>query len=92
MIIKKGKAHPVTIQLKPETERLVQEELQGGHFHSIDDIILQGIRARREKEPSQRSQDQRRQAVERALEFAKRRAVELNGLSIKELLHKGHRM
>jgi Arc/MetJ-type ribon-helix-helix transcriptional regulator len=80
------------IQLNPETERLVQEELQSGHFHSIDDIILQGIRARREKEQPQRSEAQRRQAVELALDFAKHRAVPLNGVSIKELLHEGHRM
>ena len=80
------------IQLNPETERLVQEELQSGHFHSIDEIILQGIRAGREKEQPQRSEAQRRQAVERALDFAKHRAVSLNGVSIKELLHEGHRV
>ena len=80
------------IQLNPETERLVHEELRSGHFHSIDDIILRGIHARREKEQPQRSDAQRRQAVERALDFAKHRAVPLNGVSIKELLHEGHRM
>ena len=80
------------IQLNPETEKLVQEELQSGHFHSIDDIILQGIRARREKEHPERSEAQRRQAVERALYFAKHKAVSLDGVSIKELLHEGHRV
>jgi Arc/MetJ-type ribon-helix-helix transcriptional regulator len=82
----------MTIQLNPETERLVQEELQSGHFHSIDEIILQGIRARREKEQPQWGEAQRRQAVERALDFAKHRAIPLNGVSIKGLLHEGHRM
>lgn len=76
------------IQFNPECEKLVQEELQSGHFHSIDDIILQSIRARREKEQAQRGEVQRRQAVECALEFAKHRAVPLNGVSIKELLQK----
>src|SRR6266852_3088591 len=32
------------------------------------------------------------QAVDRALEFAKHRAVPLKGISIKELIHEGHRM
>jgi len=41
----------MTITLKPETERVVQEELQSGHFHTIDEIIMQGVQARREKEP-----------------------------------------
>ena len=80
------------IQLNPETERLVQEELQSGHFHSIDEIILQGIRARREKEQPPLSETQRGQAVERALDFAQHRAVCLNGISIKQLLHEGHRV
>ena len=82
----------MTIQLNAETERLVQEELQSGHFHSVDEIIVQGIRARREKEQPQRSEAQRRQAVERALYFAENRAVSLEGISIKELLHEGHRV
>lgn len=80
------------IELNPETERLVQEELQSGRFNSIEDIILQGIRARREKEQSQWSDAHRRHAVERALDFARHRAVPLNGVSIKDLLHEGHRM
>ena len=80
------------IQLNPETEKLVQEELQSGHFHSIDEIIVQGIRAWREREHPRRSEAHRREAVERALDFAKHRAVSLNGISIKELLHEGHRV
>jgi hypothetical protein len=41
----------MTTTLKPETERLVQEELQSGHFHTVDEIIVEGVQARREKEP-----------------------------------------
>jgi hypothetical protein len=41
----------MTITLKPETERLVQEELQSGHFHSVDEIIVQGVQSRRDEEP-----------------------------------------
>jgi Arc/MetJ-type ribon-helix-helix transcriptional regulator len=40
----------MTITLRPETERLVEEELQSGHFNSVDDLILQSVRAWREKE------------------------------------------
>ena len=38
----------MTVQLKPETERLVNEEIQCGRFDSIDDMIVQGVYARRE--------------------------------------------
>jgi hypothetical protein len=41
----------MTITLQPETERLVQEELKSGHFHTVDEIIVEGVHARREKEP-----------------------------------------
>ena len=37
------------MQLKPETERLVQEEIRSGHFDSVDELIVQGIHAWREK-------------------------------------------
>jgi Arc/MetJ-type ribon-helix-helix transcriptional regulator len=45
----------MTVELKPETERLVQEEIRSGHFHSVDELIVQGVNAWREKhqvEPS----------------------------------------
>jgi Arc/MetJ-type ribon-helix-helix transcriptional regulator len=37
------------VELKPETERLVQEEIRRGNFHSVDDVIVQGVHALREK-------------------------------------------
>ena len=38
----------MTVELKPETERLVQEEIQKGSVHSVDEIIVRGVRALRE--------------------------------------------
>jgi len=42
----------MSIEIKPETERLIQEEIQKGHFHSVDEIIIEGVHARREKLPT----------------------------------------
>ena len=39
----------MTVELKPETERLLQEEIQRGHFHSADEVITQGVYSLREK-------------------------------------------
>ncbi len=39
----------MSVELKPETERLVQEEVRRGHFHSVDEVIVQGVYALREK-------------------------------------------
>ena len=29
-------------ELKPETERLVREEIRRGHCHSVDEVIVKG--------------------------------------------------
>jgi Arc/MetJ-type ribon-helix-helix transcriptional regulator len=81
----------MTIEVTPETANLVQQEIESGHFRSVDEIIAEGVRARREKhQPRQIGSEQRRTAVEQALVFAKDRAIPLGGISIKELIHEGH--
>ncbi len=35
----------MTIEIKPETERLVKSEMANGQFHSIDELIVKGIHA-----------------------------------------------
>ena len=39
----------MTVELKPETERLVQEEIRRGRFRSVDEVIEQAVYALREK-------------------------------------------
>ena len=39
----------MTVELKPETERLVQEELRNGYVQTVDEIIVHGVHALREK-------------------------------------------
>ena len=81
------------VQLKPETEQLVKEEIGSGHFHSVDELIVEGVQAWREKHRSKQiGSEQRRKAVEDALAFAKDKAIPLGGVSIKELIHEGHRL
>jgi Arc/MetJ-type ribon-helix-helix transcriptional regulator len=84
----------MTINLKPETERLVQEEIQSGHFHSVDELIVKSVHAWREKQRQSRTSSaaQRDAAVDRAMDFARNRAIALGGVSIKELIHEGHRL
>ena len=69
-----------------------QTEIQNGHFCSVDEIIVEGVQAWREKHQSnQIGPEQRRKAVEEALAFAKHKAIPLGGISIEELIHEGHR-
>ena len=39
----------MSIDITPETERVVREELRRGHFHSVDELILSGVQAWRER-------------------------------------------
>ena len=83
----------MTIDVKPETEQLVQQEIQSGHFRSADEIIVEGIQSWREKHKGkQMGAEERRKAVEQALVFAREKAISLRGISIKELIHEGHRL
>lgn len=39
----------MNIDIAPETERLVREELSSGHFKSVDELILSSVQAWRER-------------------------------------------
>jgi len=43
------------IELKPETERLIEEEIRNGHFRSADELIVAGVHACRERYSAQPS-------------------------------------
>ena len=45
----------MTVELKPETERRVQDEIKSGHIHSVDELIVYGVRALREKHQAEPS-------------------------------------
>ncbi len=42
----------MSIEITPETERLVHEEIRSGHFRSVDELIVSGVHAWREKHKS----------------------------------------
>jgi Arc/MetJ-type ribon-helix-helix transcriptional regulator len=79
------------IQLSPESERLVEQEIANGRFQSVDEIIQQGIRAREDDAESERWR-KHREAIEWTRDFMKNHAVPLNGITIKELIEEGRRM
>jgi hypothetical protein len=80
----------MTINLKPETERLVKEELQNGHFRSVDEMIVEGVQARREGKPL--SSELRRktpaEAVAHIRELRKGNRLPA-GVTIKDLISDG---
>ena len=80
----------MTIFLKPETERLVQKELQNGHFRSVDEMIVEGVRARSEGKPLFREVRRKTpaEAVAHIRELRKGNRLPA-GVNIKDLINEG---
>jgi Arc/MetJ-type ribon-helix-helix transcriptional regulator len=80
------------IELNPETERMVQEEIQRGHFRSLDDLIVQAVQALRERAANELPGSDARDAAEAVSRFRiLRKGITLAGLKTKNLAHEGHR-
>jgi len=74
----------------PETERLVQEELQQGHFRSVDEMIVQGVQARREGKPLSCETGRKTPAEAIAHIRQVRKGNRLpDGVTIKDLINEG---
>jgi Arc/MetJ-type ribon-helix-helix transcriptional regulator len=90
----------MSIEINPETERLVREEIASGHFRSVDDLIVAGLHAWKvinvaSFERVAQDDDQaaaRRKAGEAIREL--RKGVTLDrpkGMSLREYAHIGHK-
>jgi len=64
----------MNINLTPEQEKIVKDELKSGHFRSVEPNGAQ------------------REAVREMLAFVEKNRVRLEGVSVKELIHEGHRL
>ena len=53
----------MTVELKPDTERLIQEEIGRGHFRSVDDLIVECLSAWREKHQVETSEPRPRKRL-----------------------------
>lgn len=85
----------MNINLTPEQERIVKDELKTGHYRTAEEVIDEALQVLREKEqPSgtDASNGAQREAVHEMLAFVERNRVRLEGVSIKELIHEGHRL
>jgi hypothetical protein len=80
----------MTISLKRDTERLVREELQNGHFRSIDEMIVQGVQSRREGKRLSRQAPRKTpaEAVAHIRQLRKGNRLPA-GLTIKDLINEG---
>jgi putative addiction module CopG family antidote len=81
------------VHLTPEQEQIIKNELKAGRFHSVEEVIGEALQTLRNKEKSAAiSNGAQREAVKEMLEFAKANGVRIEGVSVKQLIHEGHRL
>ena len=85
----------MNVKLTTEQEKFVQEELNSGRFHSIEEVIGEALQVLCEKDQSSAaaaSNGAQREAVREMLAFAEKNRVRLEGVSVRELIREGHRL
>jgi Arc/MetJ-type ribon-helix-helix transcriptional regulator len=85
----------VNINLTPEQERIVNDELKSGHFRSAEEVIAEALVALREKERLSLAIDSnsnREDAVREMLNFVEENHTPLQGISVKQLIREGQRL
>jgi Arc/MetJ-type ribon-helix-helix transcriptional regulator len=85
----------MNVNLTPEQERIVNDELKSGHFRSVEEVIATALAALRERERSSlagNSNGNQESAVQEMLRFVTENRTPLQGISIKQLIHEGHRL
>ena len=90
----RNKGLDMNIKLTREQEKIVRDELNSGHFRSIEQVIGEALHALRDKEKSAvaSSNGAQREAVQEMLAFVEKNRVRLEGVSVKQLIHEGHRL
>jgi putative addiction module CopG family antidote len=58
----------MTINLKPEQERIIQEEIARGHYRSLDEVLDRALAALQEKEHRRRAAEPRKNLAQFLME------------------------
>lgn len=85
----------MNINLTPEQERLVNDELKSGNFRSPEEVIAKALDALREKERSSAaagSNGRHDAAVREMFTFVEENRTPLQDVTVKQLIREGHRL
>ena len=81
------------IHLTPEQEQIINDALKSGHFRSAEEVVAKALSVLHEKEALPTDQNGRYEtAVREMIRFAEKNRTPLHGVSVKQLLHEGHRL
>lgn len=80
------------VRLDPRSQRLIEQQLRAGRYHSPEEVIVHALETLAERESPHWEEPERRQAVQEMLEFAGKHRFTLGeGLHIRDLIHEGHK-
>jgi hypothetical protein len=80
------------IHLDSHAERLIERQLRAGRFRSPEQVVVSALEVLTQTEEPLSEPGERRQAVRDMLEFADKHGFTLtSGLSIRDLIHEGHK-
>jgi Arc/MetJ-type ribon-helix-helix transcriptional regulator len=76
----------MTVELRPEHEEIIREQLAGGQFKSVDEVLTMALSSL----PHNRRFN--RNAVQRMIQFSKENTVKLpHGETVEQLIRESHR-
>ena len=74
----------MTIELSPEQEKMIEDELKSGHCRTTQDVVneaLHALRARKQSAEKAGTPEQQREAVDEMLRFVEANRVRLEGVT-----------
>ncbi|SPF42278.1 hypothetical protein SBA4_2900023 [Candidatus Sulfopaludibacter sp. SbA4] len=76
----------MTINLPPQVERIVQDAVLSGRYHSAEDVLTEAVALwQTQRAGAITAGEQRREAIERLKTFGRRHGLSLGGMTIREL-------
>jgi len=85
----------MNIDLTPEQEKIVEDELKSGRFRSTEEVIGEArkvLHSKAQASAGVASDGAQREAVREMLAFTEKNRVRLEGVSVKDLMRKGRRL
>jgi len=86
----------MTVTLTSEQEQIVRDELATGLYYTPEEVIARALRLLRQTERNSNQTEQRlgarRQAVRDMLDFVEKNHTPVADVSVKDLIHEGHRL
>jgi Arc/MetJ-type ribon-helix-helix transcriptional regulator len=78
------------IELKPNQEKIIREQLASGRYRSVDDVVDTALSKLTRDE--QHDPGARRDAIRRMKDFGERHKLSLGEPITRKFLHEGHRI